>query len=179
MPTGNDKKVGSNKIRKRNEENFDIDVNNVETDRRSTVMIRNIPNKYDLNLMIQTIDRNYQGKYDFFYLPIDFKNKCNLGYAFINFVDKRYIRDFFFEFNNKRWGRFNSEKICQIRYAKIQGTSALMSHFRDSNIMNQEDDTVKPYIPPEFKFNNKDKLAELIEKQRKTTVSKGGKVQYK
>ena len=35
-------------------------------------MIKNIPNKYDQNLMLQTLDKNFKGKYDFFYLPIDF-----------------------------------------------------------------------------------------------------------
>jgi RNA recognition motif 2. len=36
-------------------------------------MIKNIPNKYDLTLILQTIDKNHKGKYDFFYLPIDFR----------------------------------------------------------------------------------------------------------
>jgi len=36
-------------------------------------MIRNIPNKYNQNLLLQTIDNNHAYKYDFFYLPIDFK----------------------------------------------------------------------------------------------------------
>ena len=50
-------------------------------------MIRNIPNKYNKELMRETIDRNFKDTYDFFYLPIDFKNNCNVGYAFINFID--------------------------------------------------------------------------------------------
>lgn len=61
-----------------------------------------------------------QGKYDFFYLPIDFKNKCNVGYAFINFIDYRAIIPFFKEFNGQRWKNFNSEKVCAISYARIQ-----------------------------------------------------------
>lgn len=35
-------------------------------------MIRNIPNKYDLTLILETIEKNHKGKFDFFYLPIDF-----------------------------------------------------------------------------------------------------------
>ena len=33
-------------------------------------------------------------------------------------------------FNQKKWERFNSEKICHISYARIQGRSSLISHFQ-------------------------------------------------
>ena len=55
-------------------------------DRRTTLMIKNIPNKYTQKMLLSTMDENFKGAYDFFYLPIDFKNKCNVGYAFINMV---------------------------------------------------------------------------------------------
>jgi len=55
-------------------------------DRRTTLMIKNIPNKYTQKMLLQTMDEQFRGGYDFFYLPIDFKNKCNVGYAFINLV---------------------------------------------------------------------------------------------
>ncbi len=55
-------------------------------DRRTTLMIKNIPNKYTQKMLLATIDEHFRGSYDFFYLPIDFKNKCNVGYAFINMV---------------------------------------------------------------------------------------------
>lgn len=68
-------------------EAFALNVARAETgeDARTTVMVKNIPNKYTQRNLLDLIDGNYAGKYDFFYLPIDFKNKCNLGYAFINF----------------------------------------------------------------------------------------------
>ena len=55
-------------------------------DKRTTLMIKNIPNKYTQKMLLATIDEDFRGHYDFFYLPIDFKNKCNVGYAFINMV---------------------------------------------------------------------------------------------
>ena len=68
-------------------EAFVLNVARVEMgeDARTTVMIKNIPNKYSQRNLLELIDVGYGGAYDFFYLPIDFKNKCNLGYAFINF----------------------------------------------------------------------------------------------
>ena len=44
-------------------------------DGRTTLMIKNIPNKYDQNLMLETLKINYKNKFDFFYLPIDFEVK--------------------------------------------------------------------------------------------------------
>lgn len=35
-------------------------------------MIRNIPNKYSKELLLEEIDFEFSGKYDFFYLPMDF-----------------------------------------------------------------------------------------------------------
>ena len=42
-------------------------------DLRTTLMIRNIPNKYDQKLILKTLEPDFKNKYDFFYLPIDFK----------------------------------------------------------------------------------------------------------
>jgi len=104
-------------------------------DTRTTIMVKNIPNKYNQVLLLELFSRNYSGKFDFFYLPIDFKNKCNVGYAFINFLDATMIISFHEEFNGKRWERFNSEKICELTYARIQGRNALANHFEYSSVM--------------------------------------------
>ena len=143
--------------------NYEIDLSKVETINinRTTQMIRNIPNKYTQDLMIERIDRKFQGFYDFFYLPIDFKNKCNVGYAFINFVNVKAIIPFFYEFNNKKWEKFNSEKICSINYARIQGKDALMKHFQNSSVMNQNDVKLKPLQTP-----NLSTIHELINQQK-------------
>jgi len=109
-------------------------------------MIRNIPNKYSQKMLLAAVDERHRGTYDFFYLPIDFKNKCNVGYAFINFINYRSIVQFYEEFNNKKWEKFNSEKVCEITYARIQGKAALIGHFQNSSLMSYEDKKCRPII---------------------------------
>jgi hypothetical protein len=46
-------------------------------DIRTSLMIRNIPNKYTQNMLTQELDENHKGLYDIIYLPIDPKNRCN------------------------------------------------------------------------------------------------------
>jgi len=41
-------------------------------------------------------------------------------------------------FNNRKWERFNSEKVCSISYARIQGRSALVQHFQNSSLMHED-----------------------------------------
>jgi len=106
-------------------------------DRRTTVMIKNVPNKYSKSSLLQLIDHRLAGKYDFFYLPIDFRNKCNLGYAFVNMKDPLSIVQLVEEFSGKRWCRFKSDKVCEVVYARLQGKHSLMEHFRSSRLMNK------------------------------------------
>lgn len=87
-------------------------------------MVKNIPNKYTQKMLLSTIDDYCSGTYDFFYLPIDFKNKCNVGYAFINLIKPEYIVPLVEKFNHKKWEKFNSEKVCNISYARIQVRNA-------------------------------------------------------
>ena len=42
-------------------------------DRRTTLMLKNIPNKYYQKSLLQEIDMKHKGRYDFLYLPMDFK----------------------------------------------------------------------------------------------------------
>jgi hypothetical protein len=41
-------------------------------------------------------------------------------------------------FNDKKWEKFNSEKVASLAYARIQGRNALVSHFQNSSLMNEE-----------------------------------------
>ena len=106
---------------------------------RTTVMIRNIPNKFKQKTLLERINMKHQGQYDYFYLPMDLKTQCNVGYAFINFIHPIYILDFFLEFQSIEWQSTTpdckSTKISKLAFANIQGKDELVQHHFDKNIM--------------------------------------------
>ncbi|RYG59287.1 hypothetical protein EON64_20390, partial [archaeon] len=126
---------------------FALDLQRLQdgSETRTTLMVRNIPNKYSQQMLLEEVNAQHQGQYDFFYLPIDFKNRCNVGYAFINFLSPLHIVDFVRRFEGQRWRSFNSEKICSVTYARIQGKAALVSRFQNSSLLDK-DDTYKPLL---------------------------------
>ncbi|XP_076925015.1 protein MEI2-like 4 [Bidens hawaiensis] len=130
-----------------NKKQFELDLDCIMRgeDRRTTLMIKNIPNKYTSKMLLAAIDERHRGTYDFIYLPIDFKNKCNVGYAFINMTESPLIVPFYQAFNGKKWEKFNSEKVASIAYARIQGKAALIAHFQNSSLMN-EDKRCRPIL---------------------------------
>ncbi|XP_006341812.1 protein terminal ear1 homolog [Solanum tuberosum] len=115
-------------------------------DSRTTVMIKNIPNKYSQKLLLNMLDNHCihcneqiaddddqpKSSYDFIYLPIDFINKCNVGYGFVNMTSPQATLRLYKAFHLQNWEVFNSRKICQVTYARLQGIEALKEHFKNS-----------------------------------------------
>ncbi|KAL0786202.1 hypothetical protein Bca101_002448 [Brassica carinata] len=119
---------------------YHIDLDRIATgdDIRTTLIIKNIPNKYTYKMLVAEIDEKHKGDYDFLCLPIDFKNKCNMGYAFVNMVSPLHIVPFQQTFNGKIWEKFNSGKVASLAYAEIQGKSALASYMQNPSTMEDE-----------------------------------------
>jgi len=117
-------------------------------DLRTTLMIKNIPNKYTISTFLEEINHYFKDTYDIFYLPIDYINKCNLGFAFINFVEPFHIILFYELYRGKKWKKFNSDKMCELLYAKFQGRRELISHFEKGKILSFESEDKKPLILP-------------------------------
>ncbi|XP_039046867.1 protein MEI2-like 1 isoform X2 [Hibiscus syriacus] len=143
FPQRRNELISSNADKKQYE--LDIDCIIRGDDSRTTLMIKNIPNKYTSKMLLAAIDEHCRGTYDFIYLPIDFKNKCNVGYAFINMIDPQQIIPFHKAFDGKKWEKFNSEKMATLAYARIQGKAALIAHFQNSSLMN-EDKRCRPIL---------------------------------
>jgi len=107
----------------------------------TTVMLRNIPNKYTREMLIKQLNVEFGGLYDFMYLPIDFKNKCNVGYCFINFTNPQACELFITKFHGvdvrKCLPGLNSKKIVEVTPARVQGMVENVRRLKNSPVMNQ------------------------------------------
>ena len=98
-------------------------------------MIRNIPNKYTRQMLVDELNDLHYKQYDFIYLPIDFRNKCNLGYAFINMITPMNVINLHTNFCGASWKRSRSEKKADVKWGRLQGKQALIDHFRASSFL--------------------------------------------
>ncbi|CAM8951475.1 unnamed protein product [Rhodiola kirilowii] len=137
-------------------------------DSRTTVMIKNIPNKYSQKLLLSLLnnhcahcndqilgdgkgegsDQACLSSYDFVYLPMDFNNKCNVGYGFVNMTSSEATMRLYKAFHLQSWEVFNSRKICQVTYARVQGLQALKEHFRNSKFPSGSDEIFPVVFEP-------------------------------
>lgn len=97
-----------------------------DDEKYTTVMLRNIPNKYTRGMLIEQLHRTgFKGDIDYLYLPTDFANRCNVGYCFLNFrtpqARARFMQAFDGVAAQSCLPGFNSYKVCQVTRAKWQG----------------------------------------------------------
>jgi len=107
----------------------------------TTVMFRNIPNKYTREMLVKQLEQDLKGHFDFVYLPIDFKNQCNVGYAFINFRSTEACDIFMQNFNGvevrKCLPGLNSRKVTEVTPARVQGFEDNVQRLRNSPVMRE------------------------------------------
>ena len=149
---------------------FVINLDNIlkGIDKRTTIMIRHIPNKYSYQDLLEEINMVCKDNYDFLYLPLDSDNNCNLGYAFINFINPLHIIYFYNAFKSRKWLHYNSYKECDLSFAKYQGKNELTSNIERNMGKNGD----KRRLPLIFEIKNPPKINlfkqyyEMIEKYR-------------
>jgi len=123
----------------------------------TTVMMRNIPNKYTQRMLLTEINHNgFLGTFDFLYLPIDPETTANRGYAFLNFIDPGFAWMFKVTYEGRKMNRFNSNKVVQVMPATLQGFEANYAHYSSARV-NRGDPAARPLflrepkgIPTEF-----------------------------
>ena len=140
--------VSSKKQKRKAKNNTTINLENIllGIDKRTTIMIKNIPNKYTQKAFTDEINIRFANTYDVFYLPIDYTNNCNLGFAFINFIHPFYIIDFYETYRGQKWMRYLSDKKCELAYGTVQGKQTLIKHFQKGIVLNAQTSDRKPMI---------------------------------
>lgn len=113
----------------------------------TTVMMRNLPNKYKQQMLLDEIA--YHGFHptkdlDFFYLPMDHNAKANLGYCFINFVDPAPAWAFAQCFEGKKMRYFHSNKVVVVMPASMQGFERNYAYYATSRVAQAEDPQYRP-----------------------------------
>jgi hypothetical protein len=108
----------------------------------TTVMLRNIPNKYTREQLAERLqEEGFLFDLDFLYLPIDFRNLCNVGYAFLSFRTPEACRRFAAAFHQRnateKLPRFNSKKVCEVSEARCQGRDENVRRLQGSPVMQQ------------------------------------------
>jgi len=113
----------------------------------TTVMMRNLPNKYTQQMLLEELQDGgfrLQNDIDFFYLPMDHSNAANLGYCFINFVETALANAFASSFQGKKMRRFNSSKTVVVMPASIQGYDRNYAYYASTRVAQAEDPQYRP-----------------------------------
>ncbi|OLP88019.1 Protein MEI2-like 3 [Symbiodinium microadriaticum] len=113
----------------------------------TTLMLRNIPNKYTQNSLMQEIcARGFRGAFDFFYLPMDVHNRSNVAYAFLNFISPKEAENFRNEFHGRQFHRVRSRKVAAVSNAHLQGLEANLQHFEHRVVLLSRNDQYRPVV---------------------------------
>ncbi|CAE7856699.1 ML2 [Symbiodinium necroappetens] len=114
---------------------------------KTTVMLRNIPNRYSQASLLQEIDlAGYRGTYDFFYLPMDTQNRTNVGYAFINFLTSPDLERFMVEFAGYLFQNHSSQKVARVSLAHIQGFIENIRHCSNRAVSQSRNSQYRPIV---------------------------------
>jgi hypothetical protein len=104
----------------------------------TTMMIRNIPNRYTQRELICELESlGFTGTFDFLYAPIDFGTMGNVGYAFVNFMDPipaERCREVVDGYTFKKHQQKTRTKVAKVSVAHLQGLQANIRHYEKSAV---------------------------------------------
>jgi len=114
---------------------------------RTTIMLRNLPNEYSREMLVQLLDsQGFVGLYDFVYLPIDFQSWKGLGYAFVNLVTYECAQYACAHFDGFSAWTVKTSKVCKTCWSDpVQGFAGNCERYRNSPVMHE---SVPEYVKP-------------------------------
>lgn len=99
---------------------------------RTTIMIRNIPCRWTADDLLSVLSHIIDGTWDLLYMPCKNTAVANAGYAFMNFCTSQDTLRLYNSMHGHQWPHTRSGKICEVRYARIQGRQ-LLTHLNSSD----------------------------------------------
>jgi len=113
--------------------------NQTESDSMTTLMLRNIPNDFTREMLLNMLNtEGFAGKYDFVYLPIDFARSANLGYAFVNSLTHEGAVEMQRRLEGFCSWNIRSSKKCHVVWSSTQGISQHIKNYRNSPVMHED-----------------------------------------
>jgi len=119
----------------------------------TTIMVRNIPNRYrQKELVIELNQNGLKNTYDFVYLPMDKSTTSNVGYAFVNFTTEEYCKTAIEKFDGYRFKKYQtiSRKIAKVSVAHIQGLANNIKHYKQSAVNESKIKEHRPLVKTHF-----------------------------
>ncbi|CAD7969370.1 unnamed protein product [Amoebophrya sp. A120] len=140
----------------------------------TTLMIRNIPNRYTQPQFVQELDNiGFAKQYDFVYLPIDRSTESSVGYAFVNFkkaADSVRALSVFGEYRFHRY-RNVSSKVGSVSIAHIQGLENNIAHYKKS-VINDTKNRFRPLVIRDAKQMREQREKRMLNNNNNSANSK-------
>lgn len=119
----------------------------------TTLMIRNIPNRYtQKELMAELEDMELGGTFDFLYVPLDKGTMSNVGYAFVNFREPEWAQKCMLAFQDYHFKRHRkiSGKVAAVSVAHLQGLEANLAHYENAAVNTAKLKQRRPVVIPKI-----------------------------
>mmetsp|Transcript_69519 Transcript_69519/g.182210 ORF Transcript_69519/g.182210 Transcript_69519/m.182210 type:complete len:321 (+) Transcript_69519:171-1133(+) len=96
----------------------------------TTLMIRNIPNRYSQSELVEELESaGLGGGFDFVYLPLDRSSRASVGYAFVNFISYSWAELCREALAGHRFLLHSKGKTAVVSTAHLQGLDANLAHY--------------------------------------------------
>lgn len=113
----------------------------IPPDQVTTVMVRNIPNKYTGPMLVQELNLlGFKRKFNFVYVPMDQTkaegqaSSWNVGYAFVNFISPEFAKKCEEKLTDYKFVRFRQRRETRVLPARLQGLRANLEHYRRTSV---------------------------------------------
>ncbi|CAJ1365219.1 unnamed protein product [Effrenium voratum] len=113
---------------------------------RMTVMLRNVPQQFTRNNILELLDwAGFRGRYDFVYLPVDFTRGRSLGYALVGLVSHEAAEELLEKIQGCCFPGEDPSIQCEASWSQPhRGLSGHIERYRNSPVMH-------PSMPDEYK----------------------------